>query len=128
VGFLPAFFPPRGALVRASSIASQAQSIPCRASYSTMPYSHKATKTSASVHACKRRWADRLEQMPVSCGACHWQPVRSTKKMASIACRSSTRGRWHPNGCGLRGGIKGTLPQLVRDTPVTVGFLVVVRP
>jgi hypothetical protein len=68
--------------------------------------------------------------MPVSCSAYHWQPVRSTKKMASIACRSSTRGRWHPNGCGLRGGIKGTMrfhnSSGIRQ--VTVCFLVVVRP
>src|SRR6266849_8235087 len=27
--------------------------------------------------------------------------------MASIALRSSTRGRWHPNGCGLLGGKSG---------------------
>ncbi len=83
--------------------------MPCRASYSTRPCSHKATKTSASVHSWKRRWAELLEQMPVSFSACHWQPVRSTKKMASIAFRSSTRGRWHPKGCGLRGGSKGTM-------------------
>src|SRR5215204_2332494 len=47
--------------------------------------------------------------MPVSFSAFHWQPVRSTKKMASIAVRSSTRGRWHPRGCSLRSGSNGTM-------------------
>src|SRR5262245_27103316 len=107
VGFLPTFFPPKGALVIAPSIASQAQSIPCKASYSTKPCSHKATKTSASTHSWKRRWAALLEQSFVLFSACHWHPVRSTKKMASIALRSSTRGRWHPKGCGFRGGSNG---------------------
>jgi hypothetical protein len=30
--------------------------------------------------------------MPVTFSAFHWQPVRSTKKIASIAARSGTRG------------------------------------
>jgi hypothetical protein len=42
--------------------------------------------------------------MPVSFSAFYWHPVGSTKKMASIAFRSSTQGRWHPRGCGLRVG------------------------
>jgi len=42
--------------------------------------------------------------MTVSRSAFHWQPVRSTKKMASIAARSGTRGLWQPSGCGGRGG------------------------
>src|SRR5262245_29969359 len=103
------FPPPRGALVIAPSMANHSQSIPWMASYSTRPCSHKATKTSASTHSWKRRWAELLEQIFVSFSAFHWQPVRSTKKMASMALRSSTRGRWHPNGCGLRGGSKGTM-------------------
>ena len=45
-------------------------------------------KMPAWVHSRKRRWALLLEQIPV----------------ASIALRSSTRGRWHPNGCGFPGG------------------------
>jgi hypothetical protein len=93
----------------APSIASHSQSIPCKASYATRPLFHSARKTPASVHSWKRRWAELLEQMPVSFSAFHWQPVRSTKKMASIAFRSSTRGRWHPRGCGLRGGSSGTM-------------------
>ena len=36
--------------------------------------------------------------MPVSLSAFHWHPVRSTKKMASIAARSGTRGLWQPSG------------------------------
>lgn len=35
------------------------------------------------------------------------QPVRNTKKIASIARRSSTRGRWQPSGCVGRGGSRG---------------------
>ncbi len=42
--------------------------------------------------------------MPVALSAFHWQPVRSTKKMASIALRSGTRGLWQPKGCCGRGG------------------------
>jgi hypothetical protein len=42
--------------------------------------------------------------MRVWCKALHWQPVRSTKKIASMAARSSTRGLWQPRGCLGRGG------------------------
>jgi hypothetical protein len=41
--------------------------------------------------------------------AFHWQPVRSTKKMASIAARSGTRGLWQPSGCFGRGGSNGSI-------------------
>jgi hypothetical protein len=37
--------------------------------------------------------------MLVSFRAFHWHPVRSTKKIASIAARSGTRGLWQPSGC-----------------------------
>ena len=47
--------------------------------------------------------------MPVSLRAFHWHPVRSTKKMASIAARSGTRGLWQPSGCGGRGGSSGSI-------------------
>jgi hypothetical protein len=47
--------------------------------------------------------------MPVALSAFHWQPVRRTKKIASIAARSGTRGLWQPNGCGGRGGSKGSI-------------------
>src|SRR3954469_21246246 len=65
---------------------------------------HRLTKTPAAVHSWKRRWAEELEQMPVAFRAFHWQPVRRTKKMASIARRSSTLGLWPPHRCGGRGG------------------------
>ena len=42
--------------------------------------------------------------MPVASKAPHWQPVRSTNKMAFIAARSDTRGRWQPKGWALRAG------------------------
>ena len=47
--------------------------------------------------------------MPVACKAFHWQPVRSTKKIASIAARSGTRGLWQPRGCFGRGGGSGSI-------------------
>ena len=55
--------------------------------------------------------------MRVSLSAFHWQPVRSTKKIASIAARSranpadfaGTRGLWHPKGCFGRGGNKASI-------------------
>ena len=47
--------------------------------------------------------------MPVSLSAFHWHPVRSTKKIASIAARSGTRGLWHPSGCFGRAGNSGSI-------------------
>jgi hypothetical protein len=47
--------------------------------------------------------------MFVSRKAFHWQPVRSTKKIASIAARSGTRGLWQPSGCFGRGGSSGSI-------------------
>jgi hypothetical protein len=90
-------------------MASHSQSMPCHASSSARPIFHHVNKTPASAHSGTRRWAELLEQRPVSCSACHWQPGRSTKKMASMAWRSSTRGRWQPRGWGLRGGSKGAM-------------------
>jgi len=45
----------------------------------------------------KRRWAEDFEQIPVALSAPHWLPVRRTKKIASIAARSGTRGLWQPS-------------------------------
>jgi hypothetical protein len=56
-----------------------------------------------------RRWAEDDEQMPVALSAFHWRPVRSTKKMASIAARSGTRGLWQPKGCPGRSGKSGSI-------------------
>ena len=47
--------------------------------------------------------------MFVSFSAFHWQPVRSTKKIASIAARSGTRGLWQPSGCFGRAGSNGSI-------------------
>ena len=47
--------------------------------------------------------------MPVTFSAFHWQPVRSTRKIASIAARSGTRGLWQPSGCLGRGGSSGSI-------------------
>jgi hypothetical protein len=42
--------------------------------------------------------------MPVVSRAPHWQPVRMTKKMASMALRSGTLRLWPPSGWDGRGG------------------------
>jgi len=47
--------------------------------------------------------------MPVAFNAFHWQPVRKTKKIASIARRFGTRGRWQPSGCTGGGGSNGSI-------------------
>ena len=47
--------------------------------------------------------------MLVTFGAFPWQPVRSTKQIASIAARSGTRGSWQPSGCLGRGGSSGSI-------------------
>jgi hypothetical protein len=47
--------------------------------------------------------------MLVSLRAFHWHPVRSTKKIASIAARSGTRGLWQPSGCLGRAGSSGSI-------------------
>src|SRR3954467_14563872 len=75
VGFLPVRSPPGGALVIAPSIASHSQSSPFNSSYSPTPWAQRVTDTPASVHSGKRRWAEELEQIPVTFRAFHWQPV-----------------------------------------------------
>ena len=92
----------------APSIESQLQSIPSTLSYAKRPRCQNSQNTPASVHSMNRRCADELLQMPVALSAFHWQPVRSTKKIASIAARSGTRGLWQPSGCFRRGGSKGS--------------------
>jgi hypothetical protein len=57
----------------------------------------------------KRRWAEDFEQIPVALSAPHWLPVRRTKKIASIAARSGTRGLWQPSGWLGRGGSNTTI-------------------
>jgi hypothetical protein len=93
----------------APSMASPAQSIPCKALHAARPRFHNSRKTSASAHSWKRRWAELLDQIPASFRAFPCHPVRSTKKRASLALRSSTRARWHPRGYGLRGGSSGSM-------------------
>jgi hypothetical protein len=47
--------------------------------------------------------------MSVAFKAFHCMPVRSTSRMASMALRSSPRGRWHPSGWLSRGtGMSGS--------------------
>jgi hypothetical protein len=55
----------------APSIASQDQSSPIRASYSSSPRAQRVTNTPAEVHSWNRRCAELLEQMPVAFRAFH---------------------------------------------------------
>jgi hypothetical protein len=87
---------------------SQFQSMPTNLSYRFNARTHAFSKTPASVHSRNLRCADELEQMPVPLSAFHWQPVRSTNKIAFIASRSGTRGLWQPNGWVGRGGNNGS--------------------
>jgi hypothetical protein len=47
--------------------------------------------------------------MPVPRSAFHWQPVRSTNRIALRASRAGTRGRWHPSGWALPSGSNGSI-------------------
>jgi hypothetical protein len=47
--------------------------------------------------------------MPVAFRAFHCMPVRSTKRMASRALLSGTRGLWQPKGWGGRSGRRGSI-------------------
>lgn len=96
-------------MVIAPSIDSHAQSSPTSSSYAARPRAQSRRNTPAATHSWKRRCAELLEQMPVAFSAFHWQPVRNTKKIASIARRSGTRGLWQPSGCGLPGGKSGSI-------------------
>jgi hypothetical protein len=81
---------------------SQRQSIPARQSYSNSPVFHRAKNTPAATHCWNRSWAVEPGQKRVASRAFHWQPVRSTKKMASMQTRSGVRGRPPPNRWVLR--------------------------
>ena len=106
--------------------------MPRRASYASKPLRQNAANTPAPVHSWKRRCAEDDEQIVVSRSAFHWQPVRSTKKMASIAARSGTRGLWQPSGCFGRGGRCGAIlahsPSGSRQPSSRTRRLVVFRP
>ena len=80
------------------SIASQDQSIPFKQSYSSRPAFHISKKTPCRTYSWKRSWAVEPGQKRVASSAFHWQPVRSTKKMASMQTRSGVRGLPPPKG------------------------------
>jgi hypothetical protein len=109
VGFAPVASPPSGAFPIAPSAASHAQSIPTTLSYSSSPCRQTSWNTPASTHSWKRRCADEEEQIAVAFNAFHCIPVRNTNKIASIASRSGTRGRWQPSGCAGRSGSNGSI-------------------
>ena len=84
--------------------------MPQSASYAVSPRRQSARHTPAARHSWSRRRADEDdEHSPVAEIAFHWEPVRSRKKVASIARRSSTRGLWQPSGCAVRGGTSGAI-------------------
>jgi hypothetical protein len=93
----------------APSTASQRQSMPWHWSYSSRPRRQNSRKTPAFVHSWKRRCAEDEEQIPVARSAFQVQPVRSTNRIACIAARSGTRGRWPPLGCGGGSGSNGCI-------------------
>src|SRR5665811_820482 len=96
VGLGPVFPWPSGALVMAPSTERKLQSMPTCSSYSKSPSRQNSWNTFARSHSWKRRWAEELEQMPVTFRAFHCMPVRKTKRMAFMALRSGTLGRWQP--------------------------------
>jgi hypothetical protein len=96
-------------LVIAPSAASHSQSIPTAVSYSSSPWRQISANTPARSHSWKRRCAELDEQTPVASSAFHCIPVRSTNKIASIARRFGTRGRWHPSGCDGGAGNNGSI-------------------
>jgi hypothetical protein len=65
-----------------------------------------AWKTPSCTQRWKRSWAVEPGQKRVASSAFHWQPVRSTKSMASMQTRSGVGGLPPPKGWVLaRGGM-----------------------
>ena len=85
-------------MVIAPSILCHDQFSPFNSSYTSNPLCHGFRNTPACVHSLNRRWAVELEQIPVALNAFHWQPVRATNRIASIASRSLRRCRPRPSG------------------------------
>jgi hypothetical protein len=77
---------------------SHPQSMPFRQSYSKRPAFHISKKTPSWTYSWKRSWAVEPGQNLVASNAFHWQPVRNTKKMASMQTRSGVRGLPPPKG------------------------------
>ena len=91
LGILAHLFP--GGLWSSPHPSPATPSQPRKASYSTRPCSHKATKI--RLHPLwKRRWAELLEQICVSFSAFHWHPC-------------GARTRWHPWLCDHQRGADG---------------------
>jgi hypothetical protein len=81
------------------SILSHSQSMPTKQSYSINPVFQSARNTPSWTHSWKRSWAVEPGQNLVASRAFHWQPVRRTKRMASLQTRSGVRGRPPPKRC-----------------------------
>ena len=58
--------------------------------------------------------------MPVASSAFHRQPVRRTKRIASVAARSGTRGLRQPKGCAGRGGRSGAISASPASAPCAI--------
>jgi len=99
----------------APSMLCHRHAIPCIWSYSARPAFQIASNTPAFSHSRNRLWI-ALALPKRSLGrAFHWQPVRSTKMMASNTCRAGLAGRPAPglrtnalSGARTRGGINGS--------------------
>jgi hypothetical protein len=110
------------------SILSQSQSMPTRQSYSSKPAFHISKKTPCWTQRWKRSWAVEPGQNLVASKAFHWQPVRRTKKMASIQARSDVGGRPPPKGwvftrLGISQSISAHKSSGMRQSSGTTGSL-----
>lgn len=85
------FAPDSGDLGMQPSIDSHDQSMSSRCLQSSNPFCQKRSKTPALHHSWKRRCAELDEYIPVAFRGAHWNPVLSTKNVAFIAARLSTR-------------------------------------
>jgi hypothetical protein len=84
------------------SMLSHDQSMPRSASYSSSPPAHRRRKKPSATHCWNRSCAVEPGTNLVASSAFHWQPVRSTKKMASAHSRSERLGRPPPKRWVLR--------------------------
>jgi hypothetical protein len=87
-------------LVIAPSMASHSQSMPCKASYFPRPCLQRVSKIPATVHSWKRRWAELLEQWPVSFRAFHFLLYRGYAVRLSRSRAGSERDcPWQLRAC-----------------------------
>jgi hypothetical protein len=118
-----------GAATWLPSTARKAQSIAPAACAASRLSRCGRSNTPARFHSRKRRSAVADEHNPVALSAAHWQPVRITNQIASMARRAGTGGR-PPLGCGGAGGSKGSIAAHRRSgrRQVSIGRALLPRP